>query len=170
MRGRLAWKAGLVAACAAGVVAGPSAIEQRPLPSFTVTAAGGVETPSAGLVREGNWLLVYVTPACRTCEGLLRDMARWDSGALPGATVIVVGAAHADAAGYVSSVVPEALSTAAWYADAQGQAREALRLQGAPVVIGMRGERIQWAIAGVLNDPRTLESALRSWVERPPLP
>lgn len=168
MRGRLAWKAGLVAACAAGFVAGPSAIEQRPLPAFVLSAADGTEAPSAAMVREGKWLLVYVTPSCRTCEGLLRDMARWESAALPGATVIVVGGApHAAAQAFVTKAVPEGLAAATWYADAQGQARDALRLQGAPVVIGLRGESIQWAIAGVLNNPRTLESALRSWVEQP---
>lgn len=168
MRVGRTWWGGAIAAAVVVVAAGVDAIEQRPLPAFTVTAADGAEMPSAGLVREGKWLIVYVTPACRTCEGLLRDMARWDSTALPGATVLIVGAAaHAEAGGYVSKVVPEALSAASWFADVQGQARGALRLQGAPVVIGMRGERIQWAIAGVLNDPRTLESALRSWVERP---
>jgi len=165
---RRRWWGGAIAAAMALAAVGVGAIEQRPLPAFTVISAGGVETPSAGLVREGKWLLIHVTPSCRACEGLLRDMARWDSPALPGATVLIVGAAaHAEAAGYVSRAVPEALSAASWYADAQGQARQALRLQGAPVVIGMQGERIQWAIAGVLDDPRTLESALRTWVEQP---
>ncbi|MCU0256585.1 MAG: hypothetical protein MUF60_07560 [Vicinamibacterales bacterium] len=168
MRVGHAWWGGAIAAAVIVAGAGVDAIEQRPLPAFTVTAADGAEAPSDAMVREGKWLLIYVTPTCRTCDGLLRDMARWDSAALPAATVLVVGNAnHADAAGYVARAVPEALAASAWYADAHGQAREALRLQGAPVVIGMRGERIQWAIAGVLNDPRTLESALRSWVEQP---
>lgn len=162
------WWGGAIAAAVVLVGAAVGAIEQRPLPAFTVTAADGAETPGAAVVREGKWLLIYVTPFCRTCDGLLRDMARWGSNALPAATVIIVGtAAHADAAWYVARAVPEAMAASAWYADAQGQARGALRLRGAPVVIGMRGERIEWAIAGVLDDPRTLESALRSWVERP---
>lgn len=169
MRHGSAWRfVAVAAAAAAGVATSVTAIEQRPLPAFVVTGAEGAQTPSEALVRSGKWLMVYVTPSCRTCAPLLRDMGRWDSAALPAATVLLVGdATLAQAQQFVTTALPAPLSGVTWYADAEGQARQALHLSGAPVVVGMKDQRIQWAIAGVLNDPRTLESALRSWVEQP---
>ena len=32
---------------------------------------------------------------------------------------------------------------------------------------GMQDQQIKWALAGVLNDPSALASALRTWVEQP---
>ena len=52
-----------------------------------------------------------------------------------------------------------------WYAGAQGEAWRALGIKSAPVMIGIRKGRIGSAISGLLNDPATLTSAIRTWVE-----
>jgi len=41
----------------------------------------------------------------------------------------------------------------------------ALRLTGTPVIIGNRKGRMEWMISGLLKDPATLTSAIRTRVE-----
>jgi hypothetical protein len=162
------WKQG--AATAAALVAAAvtvAAIEQRPMPAFEVVNAAGAVTPSAGMAQAGKWILVYVTPECRSCQRLFTAMEEWNSGPLNAATVVLVQGDHAAVRAYAAERLPAALVGARWYADVDGAARRALALTGSPVIIGMRDQQITWALAGVLNDPAALESALRTWVERP---
>jgi hypothetical protein len=53
-----------------------------------------------------------------------------------------------------------------WFADPGEAAWRAMRFTGTPSLVGVRDGQIQWTIAGVLNDPKALESVVRSWVER----
>lgn len=52
-----------------------------------------------------------------------------------------------------------------WFADPDGSARLALRITGTPFILGVTDGQIAWSLAGVLNDPRALESVMRGWVE-----
>jgi hypothetical protein len=42
---------------------------------------------------------------------------------------------------------------------------EGATLTGTPCLLGVRDARIMWSLAGVLNDPKALESVIRSRVE-----
>lgn len=162
------WKR--VAAVAAAVVvtgATLAAIEQRPLPAFEVVNAAGEVASSATMGPGGKWILVYVAPECRSCQRLFTAMEEWNSAPLNAATVVLVQGDHAIARGYAADRLPAAVVGTRWFADANGAARRALALTGTPVIIGMQDQQIKWALAGVLNDPAALESALRTWVERP---
>jgi hypothetical protein len=46
----------------------------------------------------------------------------------------------------------------------------ALEIQGAPVLVGVRKGTVVWSMSGVLNDPKALASLIRSWVQAPAPP
>jgi len=140
--------------------------QQRPLPAFTVTAPGGAAAPSQQLSTEQRWLLLYVTPGCRSCDQLLASLKEWHTPQLAARTVIVVRANAADAAAYMTSHLPLEASDISWYADTSSSAWRALALTGAPVLVGIESGDIKWSISGVLNDPNALEPVVRSWIER----
>ena len=52
------------------------------------------------------------------------------------------------------------------YADAAGQAAAALGVKRAPVLIGVDDGLVDWTVAGVLNDPQTVETVVRHWLAR----
>lgn len=160
-------KVAAVAAFVLTMTLGAGAIEQRPLPAFEVTNAAGTIVPSAVMGPGGKWLLIYVTPECGTCVRLFKSMEQWESQRVNAATVVMVQGAFTGAQRYAADSLPEALVGGRWFADVSDAGRTALKLTGAPVLIGMQDQQIKWAIAGVLNDPTALESALRTWVERP---
>ena len=149
----------------ATAVAPMHAGEQRPLPAFTVVAPGGAAAPSQQLSTEQRWLLLYVTPGCRSCDQLLASLKEWHTPQLAARTVVVVRATPADAAEYIASHLPSEASDVAWYADATSAAWQALALTGVPVLVGIESGQIKWTISGVLNDPSALEPVVRSWVE-----
>lgn len=163
------WKRGAMVLAAAIVAAGATlaAIEQRPMPAFEIVNAAGEATTSATMGQGGKWLLVYVTPDCRSCQRLFTAMEEWNSAPLNAATVVLVQGDHASVRSYAADRLPASVVGARWFADVGGAGRRALALTGSPVVIGMQDQQIKWALAGVLNDPSALESALRTWVERP---
>ena len=41
----------------------------------------------------------------------------------------------------------------------------ALGLKGTPVIIGIRKDRMEWTMSGLLKDPATLTSAIRTRVD-----
>jgi len=152
---------GLLVALAATRVA---AIEQRPLPVFHVTTADGSLVSSAQFNPSGQWLLIYVAPGSPSCDRLLVALKGWVSPNLLERTVIVVGGSTDGAQAYLAKALPPEVGAIAWYADPQDEAWAALRLTGAPVLVGVKEKTIQWSISGVLNDPKVLESAVRTWV------
>lgn len=160
-------RAAAVAAASVVAVAALQAIEQRPLPAFEVVNAAGEATPSAMMGPGGKWVLIYVAPECRSCQRLFIAMEDWNSAPLNAATVVMVQGDHATARAYAADRLPAAVVGTRWFADATGAGRKALQLSGSPVIIGMQDQQIKWALAGVLNNPAALESALRTWVEQP---
>ena len=71
----------------------------------------------------------------------------------------------AAAAAYIAERLPPEAAAVAWYADETNDAARALEIQGAPVLVGVERGEIKWTISGVLNDPKALESVVRTWVE-----
>jgi hypothetical protein len=162
-RSHIAWIAGLVLATALG--ARPGAVERKPLPPFTVTALDGTAIASAELARDGNWLLVYVRRDCGSCDAVLRAIpADTVPGLAQRVVVIIGGVTPAD----VQEVPAQfkGLAAAAWTTDPSGDASARLDVRGVPVVLGIRGATIEWALAGVLSNSAELQSILSTWPQR----
>jgi hypothetical protein len=155
----------LLAACLLGAVPAGAAERARTVPPFSVVTVDGRSVPSTALSGEGRWLLIYVAPGCPSCDRLVTALGEWRSLLLDARSVLVVGAAPAEASQYLTATRPPSLAGVAAYADETGQARRALQLGGAPAVIGIKEGRIEWTLDGVLNDPSAVESVVRTWVE-----
>lgn len=151
--------AGLVAASAS-----LEAVERKPLPPFSVTSSTGAVLTNAQLPVPEQWLLIYVSPGCAACDGLLASLKSWQSAQLLQHTILIVGAQPADAQTYITRVLPPEVAAIPWYADNQAQVWNGLHLTGTPVLVGVRKGQVQWAISGVLNDPSSLQSVVTNWV------
>ena len=138
-----------------------AASEHPRLPSFSVTSSGGAAVASAALSSQSRWLLVYVSPSCRSCERLIESLKERQSPTLISRTVIVVRSA--EAARYIAE--HQSGFDVAWYADLQDDAWRSLELKSVPTLVGVEGGEIKWTVGGVLNDPKALESVVRRWVE-----
>ena len=145
--------------------AGVAGAERRPLPAFTVTSPAGAAVASAALSGQERWVLIYVSPDCRSCNRLLASLKEWQSPQLTSRTVVIVRGPSAAAAAYVTEQLPAEVAAIARYADEGDAAWQALSLKGTPVLIGVERGEIDWTIGGVLNDPKALESVVRKWVE-----
>ena len=77
----------------------------------------------------------------------------------------MIGVQATPAKAYLLNQPPVEVSHIPRYADAQGEAWQALGLTGTPAIIGIRKGRMEWMISGLLKDPATLTSAIRTWVE-----
>ena len=153
-----------VIAVALGLAALVSTAEKRPLPAFQVATLDGMAVDSPQVGPAGQWLLIYVTPTSAASARLLSGMKQWETPELDARTVVVIGAPVADAARFVSARAAE-FPSVRWLADPQSAAWQALRLTGTPYILGVKDGQIAWSLAGVLNDPKALESVIRSWVE-----
>lgn len=131
-----------------------------PLPDLSLTSLDGEAIPPGNLSRSGRWLLVYVQPESGTSRSLLKRLEPAVRKAGP-AVVVVVGASAESARSLAAS--SPALGEAAFYADPTHEAFAALGLRGAPVVLGIRDQTIEWTLAGTVVDTRTFESILTTW-------
>ncbi len=137
------------------------ASEHPRLPSFTVTSSDSAAVASTALSTQPRWLLVYVSPDCRSCERLIESLKGWQSPNLTSRTVVVVRSSDVD------RPIAEHRSgfDVAWFGDWQDDAWRSLELKSALALLGVEGGEIKWTISGVLNDPKALESVVRRWVE-----
>lgn len=140
------------------------ASEKRPLPEFQVTTLEGATATGASLGQPGQWLIIYVAADSAPSARLVKALKGWQSPALSERTVVVVGGAVADARRFVAQQA-EAAPSVRWMANPTSSAWKALRLSGTPTLVGVRDGRIEWVLAGVLNDPKALESVVTSWVQ-----
>ena len=160
------WMATLTLALALGIVASLDASEKRPLPAFAMVMLDGAPTNSIAAAGGGTHLIVYVSPGSAPSDRLVRALKQWDSEALRARTLVIIGNNRADAQQWIDAAGADALAVR-YAVDEGGEARRALKLTGAPHLLGIADGRIEWAISGVLNDPRMLESVVRTWVTRP---
>ena len=56
----------------------------------------------------------------------------------------MIGAEPSVAQAYVQKKLPVEVSHTPWYADAKGEAWQALEMKGTPVIIGIRKGRMEW--------------------------
>lgn len=139
------------------------AIQPVPLPEFEVTALDGQLVKSSTFALQGKWLLVYVRSNCQPCESLLHLLKKDQFPNLSQQVVLLVGGTPAEAKA-LSARFPE-LAQATWYADPSKNAYTQLKLKGAPVVLGVRQDTIQWCVNGTLSDSNKLRPILTSWLE-----
>jgi hypothetical protein len=142
------------------------AVERKPLPAFTLTAADGAAVTSDRLVQSATWALIYVTPQCAPCQAVLRSLDRPGTSAPHRRLVIVVAAdaegLRAEAGRYAN------LSDATWLADPSHAMLQLFEQPGAPVIFGVRARMIEWSLAGVLMDATDAESIVVAWLSSPP--
>lgn len=154
---------GVIAAIA--IAASPlRATEERPMPVFSVTRADDTAVPSTQLNAASQYVLIYVRPNCRPCDRLLDLLAHWNAPELTSRVVFLYSGTGAAAAEYAAAHVPAEAGQAIAYGDPTGDALRALKLTGAPVIIGVRGGRLLWSVSGVLNDATAVESLVKTWI------
>ena len=140
-----------------------AAIEERPLPVFSVQDGNGQAASSSQLTAVPQYVLVYVAPGCRPCDrvlDLLKDRQRPE---VAQRVVVVVRSDARTASTYIDRQLAD-VTGATWYADAEGEAYRSLKLTGWPALVGVRQGRIMWSVSGVLNDASTVGSIVQSWV------
>jgi hypothetical protein len=135
------------------------------LPVFAVTAADGRVTTSAAMARDGRWVLIYIPVECGGCGSLLRLVDKDEHPELPAQIAIIVAGGTSDGVRGAAAQFPSLLD-AAWFADPTAASAAALRLGGAPAVIGMDGDSIEWTVTGVLGGSPEVKSILERWLAR----
>jgi len=149
-----------------GLIAGSVAAQSQALPPLDVVAADGVP---ASVVRQpdpSSWLILYVSPECPPCDRLIQMLPTWQPAPSAGRVVVIVGAPLADARAYVDGINWLPASGVSWFADPAGAAAKSLKLTGRFGLSGVRADRLEWTVAGVLNDPSSLKSVVESWLRR----
>jgi hypothetical protein len=141
------------------------AIQPVPLPAFQITSSAGQIVKSADLPSKGNWVLIYIQPKNQFSDNLLKLMKREQYPNLEQHAVIIISGSVDDLKS-AQSKYPD-LSQASWYADTDKTAYSQLQLHGAPVVLGLKQQIIQWSLNGVLPDSNVSRSVLNTWVNQP---
>src|SRR5882724_743617 len=139
-----------------GIRAG--AMERMAVPSFGLTAADGHTVQSDQMPHQGKWLLIYVQPHCGPCDALLNLVKKEQLAGAPEQVLVVVGGTLDDVSA-VQHRFPD-LAAVSWYADPNKSAFTELKLQGVPVVLGVRQDTIEWSVAGILGDDAHFKSII----------
>ncbi len=147
--------------CMSGVVL---AINPIPMPDFQLTTLDGESIKSAELPAKGSWLLVYVQATSHYSDQLLKSFSKDRYPSLPANAVFIVGGTPDDAKATKAKYAD--LSSATWYADPSKAAFSQLKLHGVPVILGVRDQKLQWSINGILQDYKTMQSILSSWIQQ----
>lgn len=141
--------------------------QSETLPKVEVKSLDGRALGSHQLSSPSKWALVYIQPHCDPCEDLLRafkgsgEQADWGQ-----KLKIVVGGGEEEA-----KLVAERfawLPESSFHADSAGALARELKLTGAPVIFGLQRENIEWSLAGMPSDSRTLRSILTTWCAEQP--
>ena len=141
------------------------AIEEKPLPAFSVVRDDGVAIASTALTDVNQYVLLYLVPGCRACDSLLAMLNDPESPQLAKRVVIIVRSGTPQAAKYIHEHVSADVGAVIWYADANDEAYRAFQFTGTPDLVGVRRSRVIWSINGVLNDSAMVRSVIRKWVQ-----
>jgi hypothetical protein len=150
----------------AGLVAGLAAAERQPVPAFALTLVDGTSTTSIGEVGNGVRLIVYLSPGSPASDQLARSLKQWDSPALRARTLVVLGRDLANAREWIKAAGDD-LQPLRFAVDVGGEGFRALKLTGAPHILGVEDAQVAWVVSGVLKTPGMLESVVKTWVGKP---
>jgi hypothetical protein len=112
-----------------------------------------------------QYVLMYVSPGCRSCDSLLALLNDSESPQLPKRVVIIVRGNASQAAKYIREHVPREAGEVTWYADESDEAYKALHFSGTPDLLGVRKGRLMWSISGVMNDSSMVLPVIRKWTK-----
>lgn len=141
------------------------AIAPAPLPALSLQGLDGSPVSSSNWSLKGKSLLIYVQSDCRSCNALLQSLNKKDYPHLASRVFIIVADVSPAGAKALQQLYPD-LSSATWYVDSSNATATALKLQGAPVVFGLKDNVLQWALSGVMSDPAQQKSILNTWCEK----
>ncbi len=160
----------IIAAVVAAVigVAVVGASERRPLPPLALTSLDGQAVQVSEISHEGNWLLLYVEPACGSCTAILSAMSAEEHPGMAERVTVIVGGATVEQAAALATA--SELGAAKWVLNPDRSARAALNIKQAPMTIGVRGTMIEWTLSGVLRRSNEMTSVLVSWLKQSPPP
>jgi hypothetical protein len=161
------WRATAMAICvAAGLAAGVSAAGRGPVPAFPLTLVDGTPTTSIDEIGNGVRLIVYLSPGSAASDQLARLLKQWDSPALRARTLVVLGRDMGNAREWIRAAGDD-LQPLRFAVDVGGEGFRALKLTGAPHLVGVEDAQVAWVVSGVLKTPGTLESVVKTWVGKP---
>src|SRR5712672_2100052 len=138
--------------------------EQRPVPAFDLMSADGAAVASSSLSTEPRWLLVYVSPDCRSCDRLISSVIDWQRTLPPNRIVLVIDGSSSAALSYAHDRGIADVTGITWYADPARHGRNALGLQYSPALVAVENGQLAWVVSGVLNDPQAVEQVVRGWM------
>ena len=136
-------------------------MDPAPVPAFEVKSLGGESVAGSALGAAGRWLLLYVTPRSRPST-LLMALIKEQQGDASDRVVVIVGGSIAEAQAACDAT--PGLARAAWYADPDRSALDALAVKGVPTALGLRDRTMQWKMSGVPAEARTVRSILLTWL------
>ena len=143
-----------------------AAAGRGPVPPFPLTLVDGTPTNSIGEIGNGVRLIVYLSPGSPPSDQLARSLKQWDSPALRARTLVVLGRDLANAREWIRAAGDD-LQPLRFAVDVGGEGFRALRLTGAPHIVGVEDAQVAWVVSGVLKTPGMLESVVKTWVGKP---
>ncbi len=143
-----------------------AAQRHQPLPDATVQSVDGTEGTLVSAAREGQWLILYIGgPDSMPSARLLEALTKWEMGSALARIVVIVESGQD--ARQMAAAWSDRLPGVQWLADTKGEAARGLKVRGAPTVMGVKAQSLEWMLAGVLNDPAMLRDVIRSWIGQP---
>lgn len=129
--------------------------------------AGDLSTTSPGQlhISNGKWLLVYVRPRHTASDELLRRLSATTYAGVPERTLIVLAGVPPERLAPFAANYPK-LAGALWYADPLKKTGVILKLNGAPVIVGVDRQEITWAVNGLPRSDRWTQSMFTTWVKQ----
>ncbi len=148
-----------------------AAVEPTALPEFSVQTAAGAWVQSADLVPEASpgrpglepWILVYARPGGAGWGALLAALEPLGD---PGSRVAVIAGSTSPEELARELAGREKLGGLRWSVDPGDTARDALPGSAVPVTFGLRGDVIEWDLAGLAGGAAEYRALLQSWLAR----
>jgi hypothetical protein len=136
-----------------------------PLPAFHLSALDGHAVQSSELPSKGKWLILYVSPHSPATDRVLSMLNPGRNPTLTGKVAIIV-AGSVEESRRLQSAYPS--SSVSWFADEDHNAASALKLNGLPVLLGIKDSSVHWILNGALQNGAVFGSVVNSWIKRSP--
>ena len=133
------------------------------LPAFDVTHLDGTTAASATLVRPGPWMLVITLDRCPACDQALGQLSAVVTPAEAEHLVVVLSGQSREFAA-VRAPRLAGLAAARWFVDPARAALPAFNLSAAPLLVGLRDDRLLWTRGSAGMTPAHLRALLTSWI------